>query len=49
VVEQLKAMGHEVRVGGGQGSVHAIMIDPKTNARIGAPDPRDRDAGAIGN
>jgi gamma-glutamyltranspeptidase/glutathione hydrolase len=48
-VEQLKAMGHEVRVGGGQGSVHAIMIDPKTGARIGAADPRDRDAGAVGH
>jgi gamma-glutamyltranspeptidase / glutathione hydrolase len=49
VVEQLKVMGHEARVGGGQGSVHAIMIDPKTGARIGAADPRDRDAGAVGH
>ena len=49
VVDQLKAMGHEARVGGGQGSVHAIMIDPKTGARIGAADPRDRDAGAVGH
>jgi gamma-glutamyltranspeptidase / glutathione hydrolase len=47
-LDQLKAMGHDVRMAGGQGSVHAIMIDPKTGARIGAADPRDRDAGAIG-
>ena len=48
-LDRLKALGHEVRMGGGQGSVHAIMVDPKTNLRIGAPDPRDRDAGAAGN
>ncbi len=48
-LERLKAMGHDVRMGGGQGSVHAIMIDPKTGARIGAADPRDRDAAAIGH
>jgi gamma-glutamyltranspeptidase/glutathione hydrolase len=48
-VEKLKAMGHNVVMRGGQGSVHAIMIDPKTGARIGAADPRDRDAGAAGH
>jgi gamma-glutamyltranspeptidase/glutathione hydrolase len=45
-VEQLRAMGHDVRMGGRQGSVHAIMIDPRTGRRIGAPDRRDGDAGA---
>ena len=47
-LDQLKAMGHDVRMAGGQGVAHSIMIDPKTGARIGAADPRDRDAGAIG-
>ena len=47
-VEQLRAMGHEVRMGGRQGSVHAIMIDPQTGERIAAPDRRDADAGSAG-
>jgi gamma-glutamyltranspeptidase/glutathione hydrolase len=47
-VEQLRAMGHEVRMGGRQGSVHAIMIDPQTGERMAAPDPRDADAGSAG-
>jgi gamma-glutamyltranspeptidase/glutathione hydrolase len=47
-LEKLRAMGHEVRMGGRQGSVHAIMIDPTTGARVGAPDRRDSDAGAAG-
>jgi gamma-glutamyltranspeptidase / glutathione hydrolase len=46
--EQLRAMGHEVRVSGRQGSVQAIMIDPHTRERIGAPDRRSSDAGAAG-
>jgi gamma-glutamyltranspeptidase/glutathione hydrolase len=48
-VKALEAMGHSVRVSGRQGAVHAIMIDPRTGERIGAPDPRDRDAGAVGH
>jgi gamma-glutamyltranspeptidase/glutathione hydrolase len=48
-VERLRAMGHEVRMGGRQGSVHAIMIDPQTGERIGAPDRRDADAGSAGH
>jgi gamma-glutamyltranspeptidase/glutathione hydrolase len=48
-VAALEAMGHTVRMAGYQGSVHAIMIDPKSGDRIGAPDPRDRDAGAAGH
>jgi gamma-glutamyltranspeptidase/glutathione hydrolase len=49
VAAALQAMGHTVRVGGRQGAVHAIMIDPQTGERRGAPDPRDRDAGAAGH
>jgi gamma-glutamyltranspeptidase / glutathione hydrolase len=49
VVEALRAMGHEVRLGGSQGSVHAIMIDRSSGHRIGAPDPRSGDAGAAGH
>ena len=45
---RLQQLGHEVRVGGRQGSAHSIMIDPRTGARLGAPDPRDRDGGAAG-
>ena len=45
---RLRAMGHDVRMGGEQGSVQAIMIDPQTGHRIGAPDRRDSDSGAAG-
>jgi gamma-glutamyltranspeptidase / glutathione hydrolase len=47
--DRLRDMGHEVRVAGRQGSVHAIMIDPLTRERLGAPDRRDSDAGAAGH
>ncbi len=49
VVQKLEAMGHTVMVLGRQGTAHSIMIDSRTGARIGAPDPRDRDAGASGH
>lgn len=45
-VARLEAMGHSVQVVGRQGAAHAIMVDPRTGELIGAPDPRDRDAGA---
>jgi gamma-glutamyltranspeptidase/glutathione hydrolase len=48
VAEQLQAMGHTVNVGGRQGTAHSIMIDPG-GRRLGAPDRRDRDAGAAGH
>ena len=48
VQAQLEAMGHTVRVGGRQGTAHSIAIDPTTKVRTGAPDRRDRDAGAAG-
>jgi gamma-glutamyltranspeptidase / glutathione hydrolase len=46
VVERLRGMGHEVRIGGRQGSVHAIGVAGMV--RVGAPDSRDGDAGAAG-
>ena len=47
---QLRARGHpDVRMSGRQGSVHAIMIDPRTGERIGAADRRDADGGAAGH
>ncbi|HEY0931605.1 MAG TPA: gamma-glutamyltransferase [Gemmatimonas sp.] len=48
-LEALRVKGHVVRVGGQQGTAHSIAIDPKTGKRLGAPDPRDRDAGASGH
>ena len=48
VQAQLEAMGHTVRVGGRQGTAHSIGVDPRTRVRTGAPDARDRDAGAAG-
>jgi len=47
-IAALQAMGHEVRVGGQQGTAHSIFVDAKSGRRIGAADPRDKDAGAIG-
>ena len=48
IAEELKRMGHTVNIGGRQGTAHSIMIDA-AGRRLGAPDPRDRDAGAVGN
>ncbi len=48
VAEELKRMGHTVNVSGRQGTAHSIMIDA-SGRRFGAPDPRDRDAGAVGH
>jgi gamma-glutamyltranspeptidase/glutathione hydrolase len=47
-LQALRHMGYTVRVGGRQGSSNDIMIDPRTGERLGAPDPRDVDAGAAG-
>ena len=47
-ISALDSMGYRVRIEGSQGTAHSIMIDPATGARIGAPDPRDADAGAAG-
>lgn len=44
----LEAMGHRISVGGSQGRVMAILIDPTTGIRWGAADPRDPDSGVAG-
>lgn len=46
-VAQLEAMGHTVRMRGRQGTAHSIQVNAQ-GVRMGAPDPRDRDAGASG-
>ncbi|MBT8402620.1 MAG: gamma-glutamyltransferase [Gemmatimonadetes bacterium] len=48
-VEALEAMGHTISVRGGQGLAHSILIDASTGARIGTPDARNPDAGAVGH
>ncbi|GAB1344845.1 gamma-glutamyltransferase [Gemmatimonas sp.] len=48
-LDSLRAKGHTVRVGGQQGTAHSIAVDAKTGRLVGAPDPRDRDAGASGH
>lgn len=48
-LDALRAKGHVVRVGTQQGTAHSIAIDPRTGARLGGADPRDRDAGAAGH
>ncbi len=48
-VRTLEAMGHTIRMGGRQGTAHSVMLDPRTGRRLGAPDPRDADAGAAGH
>jgi len=49
VVAELQAMGHDVRLGGGQGQAHSAALDPVTGAKIGVPDPRSTDAAATGS
>jgi gamma-glutamyltranspeptidase / glutathione hydrolase len=46
---ELERRGHQLRVAGRQGTAHSIMIDPATGELLGAPDPRDADAGASGH
>ncbi len=48
-IEAVRAKGHVVRVGTQQGTAHSIVIDARTGKRLGAADPRDRDAGAAGH
>jgi gamma-glutamyltranspeptidase/glutathione hydrolase len=48
VIAELRAMGHEVRMGGTQGRTNCIGIDPLTGEVIGAADTRQPDAAAIG-
>ncbi|MDE0807477.1 MAG: gamma-glutamyltransferase [Longimicrobiales bacterium] len=49
ILATLRAMGHEVTLGRGQGRAHSIMVDPKTGDRLGAADPRGADSGASGH
>ncbi|MDQ3068599.1 MAG: gamma-glutamyltransferase [Acidobacteriota bacterium] len=42
----LKAMGHEIRVGGRQGAAESIWIDPKTGTPYGVADKRTSDSKA---
>jgi gamma-glutamyltranspeptidase/glutathione hydrolase len=46
IVQELQALGHEVRVQGRQGSAHSIWIDPQTGEAVGIPDARDSTAKA---
>ncbi len=48
VIADLEQRGYVLDVGGTQGTVHAIEIAPD-GTRLGAPDPRDPDAAAVGN
>jgi gamma-glutamyltranspeptidase/glutathione hydrolase len=41
VLNQLKAMGHDVRTTGRQGSAHSIWVYPTTGTAFGLADPRD--------
>jgi gamma-glutamyltranspeptidase / glutathione hydrolase len=48
-VSALERMGYRVRLAGRQGTAHSVWVDPRTGFRVGAPDPRDADAGAAGH
>jgi gamma-glutamyltranspeptidase / glutathione hydrolase len=41
VIRALEALGHKTKPFGDMGDVHAIVIDLKTGARLGASDPRN--------
>jgi gamma-glutamyltranspeptidase/glutathione hydrolase len=45
-LERLKQMGHDIRVQGGQGDGHSILVDPRTGIAYGANDKRSRDSKA---
>ena len=42
--DQLRQMGHAVKVSGSQGDAHSIIWDPKTKSAWGANDPRSKDS-----
>ena len=46
VLAELRAMGHAVRMRGGQGDAHSIVYDAATRAAFGANDPRSADSKA---
>jgi gamma-glutamyltranspeptidase/glutathione hydrolase len=43
-IERLRAMGHQVRIGGGQGDAHSIVVDLRTRIAYGANDTRSADS-----
>ena len=45
-LERLRAMGHTIRMQGGQGDGHSILVDPATGIAYGANDKRSRDSKA---
>jgi gamma-glutamyltranspeptidase/glutathione hydrolase len=47
-VAGLRALGHQVEMGGTQGLAHSILIDPQSGDRLGAADSRNPNAGARG-
>jgi len=46
LAERLRAMGHNVRVRGGQGDAHSIFVDPVTGVAVAANDKRSPDSKA---
>jgi len=48
VVRLLESMGHTVRTRGQQGVANCIMVDPDTGDLVGAADPRNPRAAAVG-
>jgi len=45
-LERLKQMGHDIRMQGGQGDGHSILVDQRTGIAYGANDKRSRDSKA---
>jgi gamma-glutamyltranspeptidase/glutathione hydrolase len=45
-LERLQQMGHTIRMQGGQGDGHSILVDPRTGIAYGANDKRSRDSKA---
>ena len=45
-LERLRQMGHTIRMQGGQGDGHSILVDPLTGIAYGANDKRSRDSKA---
>jgi gamma-glutamyltranspeptidase / glutathione hydrolase len=48
VLEALKAKGHRFAAPGYMGDAEAVMVEPRTGTRLGASDPRNPDARAVG-
>ena len=48
-VTALEELGHRVEAGGAQGRANLILVNTVSGERVGAPDPRNPDAGAAGH